>query len=498
MEFSVHHANNYFTITFGPYAVKEKVLKHIREQRLLRPGDRLAVAVSGGADSVALLRILLELRHELGIVLAAAHFHHQIRGAEADADRQFVSELAQAFQLELHSGSADVPSHARDRKLSLETAARELRHQWFAELVGQGQVNKIATAHTLDDQAETVLMRILRGTGVRGMAGIAPEQKEKHLVRPLLTASRQEVETYLAAIHQPWRNDSSNLDQSHTRNRIRHTLLPLLEKGFNPAIRQTLADLAEVARVEDDYWRKELAALLPGLVRQGKPSRSGRSATGAAAKILAVDLSAWRLLPEALQRMVIQETAQALGTSLEFKHIQQLTQAARQPGPARKLSLPGGFLAECGLRELRFSLHGFSLRVGEKPGDYRYSLPIPGEVRVPELGNTVRAQVISGGKQKVSGYNPGQLLNRGLLAPELTVRNWRAGDRFFPAHSQSPKKVKELLQPSRLGAQYSPVERKFWPVVESAGTIVWLRGYPVSHAFAVPDGDAVLIEEIPD
>ncbi|HZD92808.1 MAG TPA: tRNA lysidine(34) synthetase TilS, partial [Candidatus Sulfotelmatobacter sp.] len=246
--------------------VQEKVRQYVRGQRLLRPGDRVAVAVSGGADSVALLRALLELGQELGIVLSVAHFHHQIRRDEADADQFFVSQLAEQFQIEFRSASQDVPAYAREHHLSLESAARHLRHLWFAELVKNGHSDKIATAHTLDDQAETVLMRILRGTGVRGLAAIAPEHREKHLVRPLLGVTRREVEAYLQSLQQPWRNDSSNLDLSHTRNRIRHTLLPLLERDFNPAIRQTLADLADVARVEDEYWRKELASLVPRLV----------------------------------------------------------------------------------------------------------------------------------------------------------------------------------------------------------------------------------------
>ncbi|HEX3091067.1 MAG TPA: tRNA lysidine(34) synthetase TilS, partial [Candidatus Angelobacter sp.] len=148
----------------------EKVLKYIREQHLLQPGQRVAVACSGGADSVALLRILADLREELGVVLSVAHFHHQIRGAEADADQRFVEELAANLQLEFYSGSGNVPAHAAAHKISLETAARDLRHQWFADLIQQGKADKIATAHTLDDQAETVLMRILRGTGARGLA----------------------------------------------------------------------------------------------------------------------------------------------------------------------------------------------------------------------------------------------------------------------------------------------------------------------------------------
>jgi len=468
----------------------EKALKYVREQQLLRPGDRVAVACSGGADSVALLHILVELRETLGVVLSVAHFHHQIRGSEADEDHQFVEELAARLRLEFHSGSGNVPEHAAESKISLETAARELRHNWFAELIQQGRVDKIATAHTLDDQAETVLMRILRGTGVRGLAGIAPAQKAKHLVRPLLTVSRQEVEAYVRAKGQSWRDDSSNRELGHTRNRIRHKLLPLLE-SFNPAIRQTLSDLADMAQAEEEYWSGEVASLLPRLVHEGKPSRSGRSSSGEAKGVLALDLLALHGLPLALRRHVIHGMAQRLGVALEFKHIQQLTALAEHGKHGAKLVLPDGLLANRTAREIQFSKNK-----QEPPENYCYSLPIPGEVSVPELGTTIRARLISDGKQKGLGYNAATLLKASLLGSELTVRNWRAGDKFFPAHTQSPKKVKELLQPGRLGYELSPAQRKAWPVAESAGQIVWMRSFAVAREFASNSGDAVLIEEI--
>jgi tRNA(Ile)-lysidine synthase len=471
--------------------MREKVLKYIREQRLLQAGDRLAVACSGGADSVALLRILSDLRSELGIVLSVVHFHHGIRGAEADADQKFVRDLAAALLLEFYSSSGDAPAHAAASKISLETSARELRHRWFARLVEQGAVNKIATAHTLDDQAETVLMRIIRGTGARGLTGIAPLHQAKHLVRPLLEISRKEVEKYLTAIGQPWCEDSSNLDVHHTRNRIRYKLLPLLEGDFNPAIRQTLAGLAERARGEEEFWDHELSLLLPRLVREGKPSRSGRSLGGRAAQVLALDLKALQGLPLAVRRMVLHAMAAKLGASLEFKHIQQLTEMMAYEKPGKKLALPGGLWANCTQRELHLSKQ--TQRFAE---NYCYPLTIPGEVAVPELGFTIRARLISAGKQKVSGYNASTLLNPNLLGPELTVRNWRAGDRFFPAHTRSPKKVKELLQPGRLGREFSPVERRQWPVIESSGQIVWMRGFPVANNFACSSGDAILIEEL--
>jgi tRNA(Ile)-lysidine synthase len=469
----------------------ERVLKYIREQQLLRPGERVAIACSGGADSVALLHVMAGLRKELGIVLSVAHFHHQIRGAEADSDQRFVEELAARLKLDFHSGSGNAPQHAVQRRISLETAARELRHQWFVELIREGKAEKIATGHTLDDQAETVLMRILRGTGARGLAGIAPSHKAKHLVRPLLTTSRREVEAYLKAKGQVWREDSSNLDLGHTRNRVRQTLLPLLERDFNPAIRQTLADLADVAQAENDHWINELSTLLPRLIQEGKPSRSGRSSSGDAQGVIALDLSGLRSLPLALQRQVIHSTALRSGISLEFKHIQQLTALAELGKPGAKLALPDGLMANRTARELQFSRN-----TQKTPENYCYSLPIPGEVAIPEAGITLRTRLISDGKQKPSSYNGATLLEASLLGSELKVRNWRAGDKFFPAHTQSPKKVKELLQVGRLGHEISPAERKAWPVIESAGQIIWMRSFPASQLFAGNTGNAVLIEEI--
>ena len=241
---------------------------------MLRAGDRVAVAVSGGADSVALLRLLLELRAELGIVLAAAHFNHGLRGEASLADEAFVGELAREHGLEFFVGRADVRDHALATKLSIEAAGRELRYRWLAKLAAEQRFDAVATAHTLDDQAETVLLKFLRGAGTRGLAGIYPVVKPRaqspgveapssteapngapegaplqrageekkpeprrdvsqdpeevvRIIRPLLPVSRQEVESYLTSLEQSWREDESNLDRRYTRNRVRHELLPL-------------------------------------------------------------------------------------------------------------------------------------------------------------------------------------------------------------------------------------------------------------------------------
>jgi tRNA(Ile)-lysidine synthase len=312
----------------------ERTLEYVGRHGLLKPGDRVGVAVSGGADSVALLRLLLELRSELGIVLSVAHFHHGIRGAEADGDAEFVAGLAKAHQLELHSGDGDSPAHARARQASLETAARELRYQFFARLLKSGKVDKIATGHTLDDQAETVLMKTLRGAGTRGLAGIYPALKSG-LVRPLLGTRRRELEEYLRGLGQEWREDSTNRDRQHLRNRVRHELVPLLERDFNPEVTRVLAETAEVARAEEEYWQRETERLLPEVC-----SEDGTS----------LKLKPLLAQPLAVQRRLVRATLEHAGAGFDFRHGEDILRLAQKPKGA--VELAGGWRVVRGKNEL--------------------------------------------------------------------------------------------------------------------------------------------------
>ena len=277
----------------------------------------MGVAVSGGIDSVALLRLLLELRHELGVVLSVVHFNHKLRGAESDVDEQFVAGLAREHDLEFHVDHDDVAEHAREQRISMETAARELRYGFFRHLLGNDRtadpqglkpgsivvpngtaeavpfpnskavpfptpthfLDKIVTGHTLDDQAETVLMRIIRGAGLRGLGGIHPrifvEDEDGNvsgeIIRPLLGIRRRELEQYLQNIRQPWREDSTNIDERFTRNRVRKLLVPLLQQEFNPAVAENLTELAEIARGEEDYWDNEISGWMGTTVHWSQP-----------------------------------------------------------------------------------------------------------------------------------------------------------------------------------------------------------------------------------
>jgi len=450
------------------------VLAYIRKHKLLAPGDRVGIAVSGGLDSVALLRLALELRHELGIVISIVHFNHKLRQDESEADELFVSALAKQHSLEIHLGHGDVRQHAAAKYLSLETAARQLRYRFFRQLLADGTLTRVATAHSLDDQAETVLLRLGRGAGTRGLAGIYPEvvvreADGKAIVRPLLGTRRAELEDYLNAIQQSWREDSSNRDLRHTRNRVRQQILPLLERELNPAVREVLAEIAEIARTEEEYWIQQTGKLLSqnwtidstrieGILRAGSlPS-----------------------LPLALQRRLIRGAAGSLGIPLEFRHVEEILAGNSA------VNLPHGWQVRIDKAGLVFT---------QEPEcrtalDYEFRLPIPGTVDVPPLGSRFEAILVSGAEV----YNPEHLLDRARLSNEVQVRNWRAGDRFFPTYSKGPRKVKELLQKQHVtGAQ-----RKLWPVVVSGPDLIWVRGFPVSANFQLGKSsqEAVLVREI--
>jgi tRNA(Ile)-lysidine synthase len=514
------------------HELAQNVLTYIRQLELLKAGDRIGVAVSGGSDSVALLRVLLELRVELGIVLSVVHFNHKLRGAESDDDEKFVTELARKYSLEFHCESADVATVAAAKRQSLETAARELRYDFFRKLLQfdangpnsdtAARIDKIATGHTLDDQAETVLMRVLRGTGMRGLGGIyaAVELQNEYdevlgqVIRPLLGLRRRELERYLNDLGQSWREDSSNRDPKFTRNRVRHVLLPLLEREFNPSIAEGLAELAEIARGEEDYWENEISGWMGTAIHWAEPdwARSEDSQglvqltpfnpqlkerlqePGPLVMNATVDL-AWLLSePLAVQRRAVKAVGDLAGFPLEFKHVDEILRfAAEEHNSGKQLSLPLGWKLAREPEALAFLTP--DLRTQERiPTDYEYPLPLPGRAIVPEVGVVVEAMRVKSGPE-IAGSESDRLLNPSLVSKELAVRNWRPGDRYWPVHTKAPKKIKELLQERHITGE----ERKLWPVVVSGDEIVWVRGFPGPAGFRPREesGEAVLIREVP-
>ncbi|MGA3372808.1 MAG: tRNA lysidine(34) synthetase TilS [Terracidiphilus sp.] len=433
-----------------------KMLPLLLDTTLLKPGLRLAVGLSGGADSVALLRALQARSGELGLVLHAAHLHHGLRGEEADGDLAFARSLAAELGLPFHEARVDAGAAAKENGETIEEAARRLRYMWFRRLMASGELDAVATAHTRDDQAETVLAKFLRGAWTEGLSGIYPviEFPEGRILRPLLGTTRAEVESYLTALGQGWREDSSNRHLTFTRNRIRHELLPLLE-GWNPQLREHLAQMAELARDEEAWWTGEVARLAPQIAMHGRAVRGGGRAGGnGLAPSLSMDVTRLAALPTALQRRLLRHLAEELGAAVDFPSTEALRALALTGRAGQKLELAQGLCAERTPRELRLAVGG---RGASGPAP-EYSVAIPGEVAAPAFGLRLRIDL-----SVSAGLAEGQT---------AIVRNWRPGDRVRLRYSSGPRKVKEVLE--RLKVTGS--SRALWPVLELDGRIVWMRG----------------------
>ncbi len=438
------------------------------EEQYLRPGLRLGIAVSGGADSVALLRALLSRREALGLVLSVVHVHHGIRGSEADRDRDFVQSLAAAYGLPCHFRQVDVPARVDQNSESLEEAARHLRYGFFDELLRDGLLDAIATAHTLDDQAETVLQKLLRGAWTEGLGGISPvvHREQGGILRPLLGTTRAEIEAYLHALGQQWCEDATNRDLAHTRNRVRHELLPLL-RGYNPRIAGQLNRVAAIARDEEAYWQREIARIAPALVLPGKPVRGGgrSSSTHPEEASIALEVERLRTFHPAVQRRLLRWFAGKIGCLLDFEQTESLLQLAANSVVSRRIEISGQVYVQRTAREIQF-VRQAATSAGS--GVIEVVLPVPGVVEVSELGLRFTAAATQ-------------------EQPDALIRCVRSGDRVTQRYSRGPKKIKELLERAHLSAedrQQTPVV--VWPASDPKAPIVWLRGVEIDPA-SLPD-----------
>jgi tRNA(Ile)-lysidine synthase len=486
-----------------------RVLETMRKLDLLRPGERVGVGVSGGADSVALLILLLELRQELGIVVSVAHLNHKLRGAAADADEKFVAKLAAKYGLVFHGESVDVAVRAKREKANLEDAGRRARYEFFSRLVAEEKVDLVAVAHTADDQAETVLAHILRGTGLAGLGGIHP--RTESVVRPLLGMRRAELRAYLRAKKQKWREDATNKDTARTRARIRKKLLPLLEREFQSGVVEHLSALAEFAREDEEFLELLAQECCEVLARK----------TGDETRIAVVDLL-WPMkrkniytegaegtedaekrektsaLTKRMLRRLIEERKSGAG-QITGRHIATVLELARRGESGKAVQLPGGVDVRRERDELvsRANSSRMGHRIGGKrrtektsEAEYEYKIDFTnvenGEValRVPEAECVFRLRVIDWVAQRGDTSKSGAVIDRDRVRLPLVLRNWRFGDKLQPTGHQKAHKLKRLLNEKRI----SRWDRDGWPVLTSGDVLVWARGFPVAAGYAANEG----------
>ncbi len=437
----------------------ERVRKTITRYNMLPRGSRVAVAVSGGPDSVCLLHVLLELALDLDLSLSVAHLNHQLRGAESDEDERFVAGLAARFGLRFYRASADI-SAAKD---NLEQAGRRARRAFFAGL----EADRVALGHTRDDQAETVLFRLLRGSGLRGLAGIYPVtasgSSRPSYVRPLIDVTRGEVIEYLEGRGIEWREDSSNVDARFARNRIRRSLLPQLAEDWNPRIGESLAQLANLARDEERWWRAYIDDLSAGFL----VPRSGG---------IELRASTLSVLPPAVGRRVIRHAiVQAKGDlrELEYNHVERVLELAAQAEGDGRLRLPG--------LDVRRSFDWIRVAAAAPPVDFlSIRLAIPGTYAV-SVENCLHLEIAphSSTSKKGATLKAAELSLRRLPAV-LELRGWKPGDHYRPLGQHRDQKIKEMFQLGRVPSWL----RSSWPIISSGDKILWARTFGAAAEFA--------------
>ena len=455
----------------------KKLRKTIRDNDMIRGGEGVLLAVSGGPDSVALLRALYLLKEEFNLSFTVAHLNHSCRGGESDAEEAFVRELSALHGLPLIVRK--LPAGA----IKGEEEAREARYRFLDEAARERSLSKIALGHTADDQAETILMRLLRGAGPTGLKGMAPV-REGRFIRPLIDVTRSEVEAFLKGEGLTSRLDSSNLDPRFLRNRIRHELIPYLEKHFNPHIKDTLLALSTIMREEEEFMVSALDKELPRLVRFQGEDR------------VILMRPPFLLLPPALKLRALRWALSKAGGDLRgvsLRHVIQALSIVEGIYPNRLACLPKGIKV---MREYDRII--ISRGMEEDPFarlDFSYPLQVPGTTTIPEAGAAIRAELVEGEVHElplqaaIACMDWDKIVGAIHELPLLYVRSPRPGDRFRPLGMGGSRKVQDFF----VDAKVPRAERWKRPLVVCGERIVWVPGWRIAQGTEVgPDTRKIL------
>jgi tRNA(Ile)-lysidine synthase len=463
----------------------DRVRQFVRQHQLIAPDTRVLAAVSGGSDSVALVHILRHLSDAGEMRLAGvAHFNHQLRPS-ADDDERFAAGVAASLDVAFLADRDDVGARARRERRSIEDAARTARHEFLERTRLATGADVVALGHTRDDQAETVLMRLTRGAGPRGLAGMHP--RNGSLVRPLLACRREDLRAWLAERRLAFVDDETNADVSIPRNRVRAELLPLLEARFNPAIVDALADQAEIAR-ETWVWMDALTADLEAHVVR-------RSTTADNALVREIDVAVLHGAPRALQRALMWRLMSEVagGRQIGFGHIDAAIRLMDEgietcvDFPGQRLERIGGSVVLTG------RVDGAQGRRAPRQASnlFRFPLSIPGEVALSDAGWSVSAETTTDAIVGNGGGKDVAIVQRDLCGGSLAVRNRRPGDSFRPVGLNGRKKLQDYFVDRKVARRL----RDAVPlVVDETDRIVWVAGYGIDEAFRVTDpAQAVVI-----
>lgn len=442
--------------------ILSKFIKTIESYGMLSPRDKVVVAVSGGSDSVGLLHLLMELK-KFNLSLVVAHLNHKLRGIESDRDAEFVEKVVRDTDFQFEYKEVDTEKYKRKNKLSMEDAGRRLRYEFFNEVLEKYNANKIATAHTLDDQAETVLMRIIRGSGTLGLSGIPPISN--NIIRPLINISRSEIREYLKSKHFNWVEDSSNVSREFRRNKIRSELMPLLTE-YNPSIQDTLARSAEILRIESDYTRSEVEKIFDKII-----SKKSIGLIGKIKKYLKIQ--------KALRLGIIRKCVEELKGDLHgisAKHLLSIDRVLSSDSSSAEIDLPGNLFFAKGYKVFcitnKENLEKDYTYVIENEGKWRFSPILTVELNYSDDNS-------SWGDERVGHFSL-----KKVRFP-IKIRNFRPGDRFVPLGMRRFKKIKDFF----IDEKVPRFVRKNIPILETKDGIIWIGGLRIDNRFKVEENE---------
>lgn len=438
------------------------ILSAARKYRMFRPGEKVLVAVSGGPDSVAMLHALLAHSSEFGFEVHAAHLNHGIRGEASDLDAEFVRSLAHNLGVPVTIEKADVPALREAMRVGEEEAAREARYEFLRRAAREIGAGRIAVGHTADDRAESVLLNVIRGTGVEGLGSIRPARGE--IVRPMIDAWRSDVEVYIRQHALPFRIDESNLDTTYTRNRIRRELIPLIEREYNPRARSALVRLARIAASESDLAEEMTQSAIRHISYRG-----------------ALDAGLLIDLPEALHYGVVRAEILRLKGDLKdvaFEQVERVIEALHS-GEDFTIALPSGAIYA--------TRRGDLFRVWRREEEaeiepFEIELAVPGRTVIPRLGVAIDAEMIER-PGPVKMPRDAVLIDADAVAGPLRARNVRPGDRIVPFGMTGSKKLQDVFVDRKVARP----ERARAVVVEDDKRILWVVGVVASEAARVTD-----------
>ncbi|MEN6348250.1 MAG: tRNA lysidine(34) synthetase TilS [Syntrophomonas sp.] len=446
-----------------------KVREFIKAHEMIRPGDFIILGISGGPDSMALLCIMKELQKELDFKIAVAHLNHGLR-PEAENEEKLVREYCTDWEIAFYAKTLDIRAIAGQEKKSLEEAGRDYRYQFFYELLTGLKASKIATAHHKDDMAETVLLHLLRGSGIKGLRGIMPVKDS--LIRPLLVLSKSEIEAWLNKKQINYCIDSSNYELSYLRNRIRHQLIPLLQNDYNPRIVETLNRLADIAREENDVLEEETWRWWDKLIIKMNHEE------------IILDKKMLLKVHPALQRRLILKILSRLQgeAGWDMADVQKIIDLAAKEGSSKHITLKKHMRVQVVYKQLHFTT-----QLKAAPS-FNYEINIPGRIHIVATGETYVFEICEREEFKPGAGDIG--LDYEKLEFPLYLRSRQAGDCFRPAGGQGRRKIKDYFIDHKIPLS----ERDRIPLLASRDYIYAVLGFRISSlAAAGPDTRKILL-----